>query len=353
MTSKQLQQKIMELQDQLQSERRLVSFDSYDMTVRQIIDMYTDGSIYIPTEYQRQFVWESDRESKLIESILLGIPIPSLFMATNPDSTWEVVDGVQRIGTIAHYIGEQALLTLVNRSNRLVIADLEKLPALNDLSYSQLPKTLQLNFLTRPIRVTVLNDKSDTDVRFDLFERLNTGGIILTPQEIRNCIYRGKFSNSIKELSTNTDFLAAVHVKPLDERNGTKEELVLRFFAFLDRYLEFDHSVKGFLNSYMADKRNKPIAPSHQDLFEKTFSLLRTALPNGIIRGNRRITPVNLFEAITVGAALALKIRPDVASTVLHDTLNSPALRKLTTGATNSKTMVTSRIEFVRDALLN
>ncbi|MEN2671089.1 DUF262 domain-containing protein [Herbaspirillum huttiense] len=185
------------LQTQLETERRLVSFDSYDMTVRQIYDMFREGAVKVPPEYQRQFVWGTERESELIESIMLGIPVPSLFMATNSDSTWEIVDGVQRLSTIAHFMGEDTkILSLINRPSLLKISGLEKLSALNDISYVDLPKSIQLMFMTRPIRVTVLNDKSDLNVRFDLFERLNTGGVSLTNQEIRNCIFRGPFNEA-------------------------------------------------------------------------------------------------------------------------------------------------------------
>jgi hypothetical protein len=97
------------LQEQLDKERRLVSFDSYDLSVRQLLDMFESGEIEVPPEYQRQFIWSEARESQLVESVLLGIPIPSLFMATNSDSTWEIVDGVQRLGTLAHFLGSEVL----------------------------------------------------------------------------------------------------------------------------------------------------------------------------------------------------------------------------------------------------
>jgi len=177
-----IKKKIVSLQDQLQKERRLVSFDSYDITIKQLLDMYEAGHIVIPPEYQRQFVWEPDRQSQLIESAFLGIPIPSLFMATNSDSSWEVVDGVQRISTLAHFVGTTDLLKAIGRDNSLRICGVEKLSDMHDLKFTDLPGPMQLMFTTRPIKVTVLNDKSDSSVRFDLFERLNTGGVSLTDQ---------------------------------------------------------------------------------------------------------------------------------------------------------------------------
>ena len=110
--------------------------------------------------------------------------------------------------------------------------------ALDQVVFSDLPKSIQLLFYTRPIRVTVLNDKSDLNVRFDLFERLNTGGVSLTAQEIRNCVFRGAFNEDIKKLSDSFTFQKAIKLKPLDKNNGTKEEFILRFFAFYEQYIQ-------------------------------------------------------------------------------------------------------------------
>jgi hypothetical protein len=339
------------LQSQLQKERRLVSFDNYDISVKQLIDMRKSGAIHVPPEYQRQFVWDAARESQLIESVFLGIPVPNVFMATNEDSTWEVVDGVQRLGTLAHFIGSGDLLEQIEKDSPLVIDGLEKLSELNGKTFSDLPGTLQLLFETRPLRATVLNDKSDLNVRFDLFERLNTGGVLLTNQEIRNCIFRGKLNEQLKKLSRQENFVSSIKLKPSDANNGTGEELVLRFFAYLECYQEFDHSVKDFLNEYMKARASKPLKTQSVALFNQAFEIINTALPNGIIRGNRAITPVNLFEAVSVGCALALKLGKTPSPQKIKSVLNSAGLRKLTTGATNNKNMVSGRIEFVANAI--
>ena len=163
------------IQSQLDANRRSVSFDSYDVTVRQLYDMISEDIIDVTPEYQRHFVWNQERQSQLIESILLGIPVPSLFMATNKDSTWEVIDGLQRITTLVNFIGKVDVIEKISESSKpLILKGLEKLDALNGLKYSDMPRSIQLMFLTRPVRITVLNDRSDFNLRFDLFERLNT-----------------------------------------------------------------------------------------------------------------------------------------------------------------------------------
>lgn len=341
------------IQEQLNRERKLVSFDNYDLSVRELLTMFENQDIVIPPEYQRQFIWDDERQSKLVESIFLGIPVPNVFMATNKDSTWDIVDGVQRVSTLVHYCGSGKLLTMINKSKNLVMTGIEKLYSLKHFEFYQLPRPIQLAFLTRPMRVTVLDDKSDFEVRFDLFERLNTGGILLTSQEIRNCIFRGRFNDSLKDLAKNEDFNEVVKLKPADQSNGTREEFILRFFAFLDNYTEFEHSVKDFLNDYMKTNREKKLSENKMRIFNKTFRFIRESLPEGINRGGRKITPVNLYEAVSVGTALALSENNKIPKNKLKNIVEDIGLKKFITAATNSNRMVVGRIDFVKSSLLS
>ncbi len=297
---------ISKIQDQIDNNRRSVAFDSYDFSVRQLSEMVIEESIDIAPEYQRHFVWNDVRQSQLIESLILGIPVPSLFMATNKDSTWEVIDGLQRITTIINFISNDTIIKKVNPNcKKLKLAGLEKLDSINGMYFEELPKSLQLMFINRPLRVTVLNDKSDLNLRYDLFERLNTGGISLHPQEIRNCIYLGKFKDFLLKCSLNKSFKKIVKIPEGSSSTGTSEELVLKFFAYYEKRDSFVHSVKDFLNEYMAGKTKEfKEKESYESLFEQTFSALESSLPDGIVRGNRKnSTPLILFEAIAIGVA--------------------------------------------------
>ena len=321
------------------------------MTVRQLVDMVGAKEINIAPDYQRHFVWDANRESELVESIYLGIPVPSLYMAANRDGSWEVVDGVQRLSTLAHYCGSDDTVRKIGREQPLIISGLEKLTAFNKMSFSDLPKSTQLYFTLRPVRVTTLNDKSDFGVRYDLFERLNTGGVRLHPQEIRNCVFRGRFRDFLKESATTEDYRKVARLPQNEQENATYEELVLRFFAFCERYEKFDHDVGKFLNDYMLDHADSLPPADLMDLFYLVMRMANKALPNGIVRGTRNQTPLNLYEAVVVGLALALKSGKDIHADRLQQIMNSEDLRKLTTGATNSRKMVTGRINYVRDAL--
>lgn len=336
---------------ELDRHRREVSYDSYDILIRQLVDLVSEAAIDIAPEYQRQFVWDDKNQSRFIESIFLGIPIPSLYMATNADSTWELIDGVQRISTVIRFCGDAAQLAIIAQEP-LKIAGLEKLTALNGRAFAGLPKSLQLAFQLKSLKVTTLNDKSDLNVRFDLFERLNTGGVKLQPQEIRACIFRGKYNDFLRKLAVNDDFRKVVKLQQGNQHNGTYEEFVLRFFAFLHTYRSFEHDVLYYLNDFMKDASASFDDIADEKIFARTFALLAKRLPNGIVRLPRRITPVNLYEGIAVGTALAIRAGTKLKETRLNALLSDAKLRAFTTAATNSQKMVTGRIEYVRDQLL-
>lgn len=296
----------MDLQKQLMEQKMKVDFNTYDLSIKELISMVNDKLINIAPEYQRQFRWDKERQSSLIESIFLGIPIPSLFMATNADGTWELIDGVQRVSTILCFAGTDEEREKIGTPNlsELTLEQLKKLTEFNGKSFTKLPIDIQTKFRLSNIKVTTLSDKSDKQVRFDLFERLNRGGVTLTDQEIRSCVYRGGFNNFIKELSKNQDFIECVHLTERQENDGTREELVLRFFAYLYDLKSFVHSVRDFLNDYMEKADKKFNYSKNEKIFCEVFKTLNMALPKGISKG-RKNTPLNLYEAVAVGAALA------------------------------------------------
>jgi hypothetical protein len=344
-----------ELTEQMGAQRRTVDFDTFDIQLQQLLAMLEQGQISIAPAYQRQFRWDAARCSQLIESLILGIPIPNLFMATNPDNTWEVVDGLQRLCAIIKFAGDSKLREKFNLHDELRLGDLQKIDKFNGITFNSLPPHIQQHIRTRPLKVVTLNDKSDAVVRFDLFERLNTGGIILTQQEIRACVYGGKFSDKLDELSKIDDFKIVTKLTDRQKLDGTSEECVLRFFAFLDRYMEFDHSVKEFLNGYMKDatKFSDTVLITREQEFRKVFCSLASAFPGGITRPKRRgNTPINLYEGVVVGAALAMREKVQLNTHDLDSWMGSSDLRKYTTAATNSPLQVRGRIHFCRDRFL-
>lgn len=330
--------------DQLNEQRRKVDFDTYDISVQQLISMVEKEQIDVSPVYQRHFRWDDERQSQFIESVFLGIPIPSLFMAANSDATWELVDGVQRLSTLIRYAGSDEARAKLAIATPLALSSLEKLTTF-EAPFTDLSQTLRDKFLLRPIKVTTLSDKSDLIVRFDLFERLNTGGVVLTDQEIRACIFRGQFSDFLERMAQNRDFRKVVRLRGQQEKDGTREECVLRFFAFLNEYRSFEHSVVGFLNDYMKLASKTFDYAAGEATFKRTFQELFKALPNGIVR-NRQTTPLNLFEGVAVGAALALRKRRHLKTIGGLRWMASPELKKFVTGGTNNRAAVVGRVEY-------
>ncbi|MDO5327149.1 MAG: DUF262 domain-containing protein [Clostridia bacterium] len=338
-----------DLQSQLMEQKMKVDFNSYDLSIKELISMVRDGLIDIAPDYQRQFRWDEERQSSLIESLFLGIPVPSLFMATNADGTWELIDGVQRVSTILCFAGsDEDRNQIAKKSGKaLKLTGLKKLSLFNDKKYEELPLDIQTKFKLTSLKITTLSDKSDKAVRFDLFERLNRGGVTLSDQEIRACVYRGRFNDFLQELATDGNFKKCVHLSSTQEVDGTREELVLRFFAYLYDLDSFSHSVRDFLNEYM-DKtaKNKKFSYSkNESLFRKVFEILNSALPSGISKG-RKNTPLNLYEAVAIGAAKAYTNKGKINTEGIQEWITDNTLIKFTTGATNSKPQVLGRIEY-------
>lgn len=341
---------------QLHEQRRKVDFDSYDITVDELVRRVSSARIEIAPSYQRQFRWDEERQSRLIESLLLGIPVPPLFMATNVDpnegTRWEVVDGLQRLLTLTNFLGdEETRETARLKGPRLRLDGLEILHALDGLTSDELPLDLLTALEDRPVKVIVLNDKSDLQVRFDLFERLNTGGIRLTDHEVRESVYMGEFVDLLTELAETQDFNRVVRLPKARQLDGTPQDYVLRFFAFRDRYLQFDHSVKDFLNDYCAAAAADPQIDVRRALFLRAFELLAGAFPDGL-RSRKGTTPVNLYEGVAVGAALALDSDPELGPPYDISWVESEELRYFSTGATNDRSRVRGRIEYCRDRFL-
>jgi hypothetical protein len=339
----------------LSEQRRQVDFDTYDVTVDELIRRVKASRIDIAPVYQRQFRWDDERQSRLVESVLLGIPVPPLFMATNTSDLqdrWEVVDGLQRLLSLVHFAGDAETRESASLAgDPLRLRGLDKLTSFLGRTYAELPEDVRSFFLDRPMKVVVLNDKSQLEVRYDLFERLNTGGISLTPQEIREAVFRGDFIDLLGKLASTIDFKTVVVLPKSKWIDGTPEDFVLRFFAFKERYQTFDHSVKEFLTSFVSDAAARPLVVERRAQFERTFSFLALRFPDGL-KTRKGQTPVNLFEGVAVGAALALEeVAGQLPSTDLS-WVHSEEMRRLTTGATNSRKRVVGRIERSRDGFL-
>lgn len=334
----------MDITAQFDSQRKKVDVDNFDVTVRELVRMVEEGEIDRAPEYQRKFRWDEVRESKLIESVLLGLPVPTIFMATNKDGTWELVDGLQRISSLVHFLGEPSKVrSTIGKESRLLLTGLEKLSSLNGKGVDDLPEPIRLHLMKRALRITSLSDKSDLNVRFDTFERLNTGGIALSPQEIRSCVYQGALSDFLEKAALNVDLKKQIKLQSGHKEDGTLEEFVLKIFAYADRRNDFDGAVTQFLNDFARDNQSADKVASMSLEFDATLKKFCKVHAGPILKKNYHVTPLNLAEAVFVGALLLHRSKTKMQPR--ENWLADKKLINFSTRGTNTKTMLIGRID--------
>lgn len=345
-------------EEQIRTHQKDVDFQTKEYTVELIVQKYSAGieedqnELFIP-DYQRDFTWPEKFKSKLIESLLIGLPIPYIFIADvasdDPeyDGRTEIVDGSQRIRTL------HAFLT-----NQLVLTELKLLTQLNGFRFEDLPPSRQRRFNRIPIRIIELSQQCNEDTRRDLFERINTGSDVLKAMEIRKGSDLGNtplYKQVIKPCSELALFKTLAPMSPSKEKRDERMEFTLRFFAYLENYQNFQHSVREFLDDYMRNHSDKDDATIHRmnEEFQKVLEFAHSHFPNGFRKTeNAKETYRVRFEAIAVGTALALRENPNLVPDNMA-WLDSNEFKKHTTSdASNSKPKVKARIEYVRDKLL-
>jgi hypothetical protein len=341
-----------EAEAEILEKQKIADYDIREYPVGVLVEKYSTGlsddsnEIFIP-DYQREFVWKQAQQSRFIESILLNLPIPYIYVADNydgeNDGRIEVVDGSQRLRTLHAYIGGD-----------LELSKLTTLPTLNGTRFEDLPKGRQLRFLRKTIRIIELQHTIDEEARREMFDRLNTGGTKLTSMETRFGTSSGPFLEFIRELAKNELFrqLCPLSKTKIDHREY--EELLLRFFAYLDDYMSFEKEVTPFLGAFL-DKMNETSfdTGSLRDEFITVLNFVNKHLPYGFKKSaNNQSVPRIRFEAISIGTALALRINSELDVNDC-DWLTSKEFGHLTrSDASNSLPKLINRIHFVRDSLL-
>lgn len=340
------------LEEQLGDERRKVDVANHNFSARELVRMMADGELNIAPAYQRKFRWTEQGESIFIESIFLGLPIPPLFVATNVGFQWEIVDGLQRLSTLMHFMATNYdELGIINRDRTLVLQGLEKLTQLNGRVFDDLSVTLKRYFSRQPLQVVSLTDKSNLQIRFDLFERLNKGAVALSPQEVRACVYWGDFNQFLESLSEEDTFASLLKLQELRQNDGTRAEQVLKFFAYKNAREDFDGRVEKFLNRYMEIASGDFDFEAERDAFRRASTRLSEICDGGpYLRGGFAITPLVQFEACFVAVAELQAEGRDVPTP--PDRWSEDAeLRDSSTGGTNTRSMLRRRIKRAKELL--
>ncbi|MCW0397614.1 hypothetical protein NB688_001037 [Xanthomonas sacchari] len=351
------EEQIERLENQITEEKKTVDFDTREFTIEFLVQKYiskieiNENDIFVP-DYQREFVWDTERQSKLIESITLGLPIPIIFVAEDKNGRLEIVDGSQRIRTIAAFI-----------TGALTLEGLEKLTEMNGLNFQDLPASRKRKINNTAIRMIVLSDAANEEVRNDLFERINRGSDLLRNMEKRKGIYHGPFNDFIyKKCAKNPDLAPLSPLAKSVEKRQEHEELVLRFFAFANHYPHYSRYHRGVsdaLDSYMGETNqsfNEKIEAEMLLAYESMLHYVKNCFPHGFTRGSGKYVSRTLFEAISVGVHLALKQNPnlpqreiDIERWLINRNFSSSVYGER---QTHNPQKILTRINYVRDELL-
>lgn len=369
-------EQIQKSEEQIYELRKSIRYDIRELIIENIVSKYDKGKdytedeenqdkskfynvLYIP-EYQRDFTWDKIRQSRFIESVILGLPIPLIFVAENRDSAWEIVDGSQRIRTLHAFI-----------KNDLSLFGLEKFDTLNDFFFKDLDPSRQGKILNTSLRMIVLSEDADDEVKRDMFERINRGSDLLKPMEKRKGDKTGLFTQFIYEKCSKNPLLDKL--SPIDkwlQNRQEKEELILRYFALSDKnnYAKFprDTGIAKYLDTYLEAKNKEinalPEADRNKtlDKYFKEFTDMLNFVDKystyGFRKSHNPQTKRVLFEAISVGVHVALEKNPALTSTKekWNAMIQSNTFRTFWAGSTklHDATKIKDRVEFISSTLL-
>lgn len=311
---------IQKLENEIEVQRNSLSTDRLDMSFGEIMSMYERDEIIINPAFQRLFRWDIDQQSRFIESLLLGIPIPPIFVAEDGEGKWELVDGLQRISTILSFFG---ILKTIPEKNNWVLEEGERVESLEGFSIKTLPLKFKLNLKRATCRIEIIRWNSNYDMRFELFNRLNTGGTPLTPQEIRNCIYRGispKFNDFLKRLSESDNYKLLVALSPEQIEELYNEELVLRFLSLYKNRAKVRTSISQHMTNFMREALdNKEFNyKALENVFNEVINVLKP-LGKDIFRQPNGMFATALYDTIMIGVAENIsKYKGELSLTLLE-----------------------------------
>lgn len=273
-----------------------------DYSFNELFDMYRSEELLIDPAYQRAFRWSEEKQSQFIESLILELPIPPLYVMEVKDGQYELIDGLQRFSSYLHFRGE--LRKDGEKQPPLQLIGCDIVSAINELSYSQLPTALQIRIKRMTVPVQILRKESDAKARYHMFKRLNRGGEVLSDQEVRNATIRllgTTFNDFLRDLAKSPHFATCTEIMTdADKDQMAREECVLRFFAFKNNRAKYVKLIRPFLDSFMEQVTEAKLAFDFKEerrVFESTFRFFANVTGEQSFSSvGRRGTPTNQFS---------------------------------------------------------
>ena len=319
------------LSDKIKELKKEIVSDSYSMSIGELISLYTDEELDIHPRFQRLFRWSSYQKTRFIESILLSIPIPPIFVSQNEEGIWDVIDGVQRLSTIFQFVGKLKDQD-GNFVDMLALEGTKALPELEGLCWESdsscinvLPKDVKLDFKRARIVVNIVKKESDTSAKYELFQRLNTGGSNLSEQEVRNCLMlmsNPVFYDFVEELSMNKDF---IEMTPLSNRLVDEQyrmELITRYLIALNCDLSNIRREYKDLAPLLNEKILE-LCDNQQFNYKNQRELFNSVI--NVLKSTKEINSEDLFKKYTdkfsgpVSSSAFLTITVGIANAINHN----------------------------------
>jgi len=336
-------------------------------TIDHLITRLRYNEIDMNTEFQRKGnLWKKDAQSRLIESILLRLPLPPFYFDADNENEWLVVDGLQRLWSLKNFIVNAELRSTNPESVPLALTGLEILTDLSDqnVTYDKLNRTMQRRILETPVTAYLIQPGTPKNVKYNIFRRINTGGLGLNSMEIRNALNQGGPSDFLRELSENDDFRTIIK---LQNKRMEDRELLLRAYAFINKsYLEYSKPLSGFLDKAMeslAGKTSEELEDLSSGIVDAVFfqvELFGKHIFSRSILGGRARVKLNsaLFE---VWVSEIYKLNQDQKNNLLYNTdklindyktlLNQKEFNDAVATSTSGKAAVKTRFEGIRNLI--
>lgn len=357
---------------QILARERTVKTQNIEYDLETLVKKIRKKIIKLNPDYQRNHRWSVEESSRLMESLILNIPIPTVYLSQDVDVDEEVEDDVSRYSVID---GQQRLTAIYEfMTNEFALEGLEVLELLNGSFYKDLPPFLVRRLEERTIKCLRIDSTADPQVKFDIFERLNSGAIQLESQELRNAIYRGRFNDMIKDLAKNKIFMTLLNIdmKNPEEDNKVKKmldvEYVLRFFSYMDNGGE---SMKKSFKQFMSEQMDKFNTYDEETLknmrkhFEKVLEMILEKLGKDAFAKykveNQQLKLQShfnaaVYDAIAIAVSEQLKSNPnfeitDVMKNRIENLFYDKGFIDFINGSTNDKSKILGRIEMVKGVL--
>jgi len=376
-----LEDNIALLEEAVAIQRKRLSSDRLDISFGELINLYKNKELIIRPEYQRLFRWSHEQKTALIESILLAIPIPPIFVAEDKDGIWELVDGLQRVATFISFFGnlENNVSEIQYKRNdddleNIIEEDINEdtnignklgnkwtleagglIKSLEGFNIDNLPANLKFNLKRAVCRVEILRGESNTSMKYELFKRLNSGGSKLTPQEIRNAIYRGtnpKLNELLLSISQKQVFKDLTKLTASKHSELYDQELILRFFAFYKTNVDnINENTESFLNSFM--ERTVENHSFDYDLYEsilmQSLQLISLLEDDKVFRNEQNFFVPVIFEGVLISLAQNIERYTSSNLELLRSKINElkrdESFKKFSGSKSNSRSRIKNRLK--------